>query len=423
MFSKATLQKHSVHPPRIGLITLLVWVFSWCGAQDITMAEYFFDVDPGPGNGTPLGVTAGNPTTFTETISTSGLKPGYHLLFVRTRTSNEWSLSEPQEFVIDGGILAAEYFFDTDPGIDNGTPLAISPITNTITESISTATLDDGEHYLYIRTRHSDGNWSLSDPQIFYIQTRIVEAEYFIDTDPGLGNGTPLSITTPTDLITITPSISTPVLANGDHYLFIRTKDILGKWSLFEPQLFQVDVTLPIELYEFKAIPTKAGQVKLQWKTVTETNNDFFTVEHSTQGTEFTAIFKIPGAGTTTHATQYEKLHTTPASGVNYYRLKQTDVDGTSQILKVVSVTLGLTTGTLVYPNPIDNTWYVKFSGRAGDSRLLEVFDLTGRKLKEYQIQGEQITELTRQGILNGTYLLKVTAPDNSIDFIKVIFH
>jgi hypothetical protein len=188
---------------------------------------------------------------------------------------------------LTGGSLLLNIFFDADPGLGNGTPLSITPVTSTITTSISTSALEDGEHFLFIRTRHDDNTWSLSDPQVFYIRTRIVAAEYFIDTDPGFGNGTPLAINTPSDLITISSTVSTPFLSDGNHYLFIRTKDIRGKWSHFEPQLFKVDAALPIELLEFKANVLEDSRVKLNWTTVTEINNDFFTLEHAVPEMEF----------------------------------------------------------------------------------------------------------------------------------------
>ena len=173
-------------------------------------------------------------------------------------------------------LLKENIFSIQTPGVGNGTPLPITPFNSTITPIIPTTGLTDGVHYLFIRTRHDDRTWSLSDPQLFYIRTRIVKAEYFIDSDPGFGSGTPISIASPDDLITITPTLSTTALPNGNHYLFIRTIDILGKWSFFEPMMFTVDSAVPIELLDFVATATRDGRIKLQWTTATEINNDFF---------------------------------------------------------------------------------------------------------------------------------------------------
>ena len=403
---------------RLELGVILLCFSSWCDAQNISKAEYFFDTDPGPGNGTALSFTPGNPVTFTGTISTTGLPPGYHFLFVRTKTaSGHWSLFEGRRFFVDGGIIAAEYFFDTDPGIGNGTALSVSG--STITTTIPTTGLSDGVHYLFVRTKHDGNIWSLSEPRYINIRTRIIQAEYFIDTDPGFGNGTPLSISTPSDLITITPTITTPALAGGDHYLFIRTKDILGKWSFFEPMMFTVDPLLPIELLDFVATATRDGRIRLQWTTATEVNNDFFSVEHASPGLEFHKLFEVPGAGTTTAKKSYNEMHDNPHPGTNYYRLKQTDLDGTFTYSKVVSADVKKVTS--VYPNPVVDNWAVEFGDPGTHSRSIEVLDLTGKKLADYKTQLSRV-ELRREGIPTGTHILKITAPGTMPEFVKVSF-
>jgi hypothetical protein len=415
-----TIPKRVVSHLTGGLCLVIICFVTTLDAQTITRAEYFFDTDPGQGNGTAITLTAGDPVTFSPTINTTGLKPGYHLLYLRTRSSNgKWSLFEPQEFLIDGGIIQGEYFFDTDPGIGNGTPLPTTPFNSTITPTISTAGLKDGVHFLFVRTRHDDKSWSLSDPQMFYIRTRIVQAEYFIDSDPGFGNGTAISISSPDDLITITPTLSTPALPDGIHYLFIRTKDILGKWSFFEPLTFTVDAALPIELFDFVATATKEGRVKLQWTTATEINNDFFSVEHAAPGVEFNNIFHVPGAGTTTLKTSYEELHENPYPGINYYRLKQTDFDGTSSYSKIVSADVVKTTS--VYPNPVIDRWTVAFGAEGNHKKMIEVLDLTGKKIVDYKTQLPSV-ELKRDGIPPGAHLLRITSPDKKPEFLKISF-
>ena len=190
MILKNTITQRGGWLVKGGLVLLMAFLFVYSNAQTISRAEYFFDTDPGQGNGTAITIVASDPITFTPTISTVGLKPGYHLLYLRTRSSSgKWSLFEPQEFLIDGG--RSEYFFDTDPGPGNGFPLPAVPFNGSITPTIPTDDLEDGVHFLFIRTRHDDKTWSLSDPQLFYIRTRIVLAEYFIDKDLGFGNGTP----------------------------------------------------------------------------------------------------------------------------------------------------------------------------------------------------------------------------------------
>lgn len=405
---------------KIGLCIIFTCIGCHSTAQNISKAEYFFDTDPGPGNGTPLSFTPGNPVTFTETISTTGLATGYHFLFFRTKTaSGHWSLYEGTRFFVDGGIIGAEYFFDVDPGIGNGTPLPVAA-NSIITTTIPSTGLADGVHYLFIRTKHDGNIWSLAEPRYVNIRTRIMQAEYFIDNDPGFGNGIPLSITTPSDLVTFSPTITTPVLPNGNHYLFIRTKDIVGKWSFFEPMMFTVDSAVPIELLDFVATATRDGRIKLQWTTATEINNDFFSVERAaTPEIEFSKILQVSGAGTTTVKNYYEEMDEKPYPGINYYRLKQTDFDGTFTYSKIVSAEVEKVTS--VYPNPVVDNWTVEFGDAGNKSRTIEVLDLTGKKIIDYKTTLNSI-ELKREGIPAGAHIIKIISSGSKPEFLKINF-
>ena len=143
-------------------------------------------------------------------------------------------------------IVAAEYFIDTDPGPGNGTSI---PVTagNLVSKSVAIppatiAALPPGPHSLVCRTRDSDGDWSLAFARPFFrlnpaqnsTLTRIVAAEYFIDTDPGPGNGVPIGITAGAE---ISNSVAVPpgavaALAEGPHSLVARVRDAQGDWSI-----------------------------------------------------------------------------------------------------------------------------------------------------------------------------------------------
>nr|WP_242158771.1 MopE-related protein [Aestuariivivens sediminis] len=236
-----------------------------CLGQDIVEAEYFFDTDPGVGNtGNPLPVTQGGTIDESFNISTTGLTDGLHVLHIRAKDANgTWSLYERQYFFVNANsqyqsppqndIVEAEYFFDTDPGVGNtGNPLPVT-LGGTIDESfnISTTGLTDGLHVLHIRAKDANGTWSLYERQYFFVnatsqyqsppQYDIVEAEYFFDTDPGVGNtGNPLPVTQG-GTIDESFNISTTGLTDGLHVLHIRAKDANGTWSLYERQYFFVN--------------------------------------------------------------------------------------------------------------------------------------------------------------------------------------
>jgi hypothetical protein len=237
------------------LLLLLLLSISLRGiAQDLHRAEYFFDVDPGAGNGVAITLpSTASPLSFTTTIPTGSLSRGFHFLGLRVKElGGPWSIFEARGFYISSlvpnttNIVKAEYFFDNDPGEEGGTAITITPgPTTSFTISIPTTSLLPGFHFLAIRTKDADGRWSIFETRGFYISqatsnaANITAAEYFFDNDPGLGDAT--AITIPSGSIsTFTVSLPTTGLTPGFHFLAIRTKGADGMWGIFESRGFYV---------------------------------------------------------------------------------------------------------------------------------------------------------------------------------------
>ena len=110
---------------------------------------------------------------------------------------------------------------------------------------------------------------------------------------------------------------------------------------------------LPVELLDFVAEVNK-DEVHIRWATTTELDNDYFLLEHSTDGVDFKVLGELPGRGFTTNISVYEWTHEEPAAGVNYYRLWQYDFDGSASMLGIQQVRLQTTAFTIagVSPNP-----------------------------------------------------------------------
>lgn len=105
---------------------------------------------------------------------------------------------------------------------------------------------------------------------------------------------------------------------------------------------FTIDcaTVLPIELLIFDC-EVNDGKTELYWSTASQINNDFFSVEHSTDGYNWKIINIIDGAGNSSQIQEYLIHHTDVPNGTNYYRLTQFDYDGNSQTFNVVSCTSG----------------------------------------------------------------------------------
>jgi len=140
---------------------------------------------------------------------------------------------------------------------------------------------------------------------------------------------------------------------------------------------------LPITLSDFSAQKQGNNAVVLNWTTATELNNSYFSIEHSTNGTFWTAIGKVESKavnGNSNEALSYTYTDATTSPGINYYRLKQVDLSGKAAYSEVKSVA-GMQTvlsNLKLYPNPTNN--YINISGLKGNEKIM-VVNTTGRLL------------------------------------------
>ncbi len=250
---------------------------------NIIAAEYFFNTDPGVGQGQSLNISAGNEVRYFTGVSVAGLDVGYHNLVIRTKdTYNKWSIAHAERIyvydpapvyvpAISPPIVAAEYFIDIDPDVNPdpgpglGGPVAVTAPGDELITSFDyeIGSLSLGFHNVFVRVKDEYNRWSLFKSAKFHVfdtqhhdltvvQPDIVAAEYFFNTDPGPGNGTPLLDIIPGSQVDWTGSISIAHLSLGFHWLYIRTLDESGKWSIAKSALFGVyECTQPTADFSF----------------------------------------------------------------------------------------------------------------------------------------------------------------------------
>jgi len=108
---------------------------------------------------------------------------------------------------------------------------------------------------------------------------------------------------------------------------------------------------LPVSLLSFEARPS-GNKVIIRWSTASETNNDYFTIEKSVNLSDWTIVSKVKGAGNASTLSSYETTDDHPFPGISYYRLRQTDFDGSSWISTAIAVEFVKKKNIDVYPNP-----------------------------------------------------------------------
>lgn len=165
-------------------------------------------------------------------------------------------------------LIAGEYFIDIDPGPGNGIPLTGPFTTNnvTATAAINTSSLSPGCHTLYTRFQDNNNLWGQTQATLLRIgkpeDLTLADGEYFIDSDPGSGNGTPLIGQFTNDNVTATAGINTSDLLPGCHMLYSRFKDNYNRWGETQATLLRIgkaeDQTLAAACYE---LVTPAGTI------------------------------------------------------------------------------------------------------------------------------------------------------------------
>jgi hypothetical protein len=272
---------------------LLAGVGTWPEVQEqrqLVAAEYFWDNDPGVGQALALSVTPGEtwvtPGEDGPKVGVSALSPGLHQLGVRVKeSSGRWSEVTWSRLQVEAStdllagvgtwpevqdqrqLVAAEYFWDVDPGAGFGTGVPMAPGDTWVSPSdvdVVVDALSAGLHQFGFRVRENSGRWSpvtwtpvkveesaelLAAVEVWPAleeEERLVTAEYFWDEDPGHGAGIRLTIsaaysyvTSPDDIPGV--KLNVPSLSLGVHRLGFRVQDGRFRWSETVWRPFQVD--------------------------------------------------------------------------------------------------------------------------------------------------------------------------------------
>jgi len=171
---------------------------------------------------------------------------------------------------------------------------------------------------------------------------------------------------------------------------------------------------LPIELLEFKAQFVKSS-INITWKTATELNNDFFTVEKSFDGKQWRKLATMDGAGTSNVPLSYSYDDLSPIRGIQYYRLIQTDFDGTSTTSNIISVNVDekLANDFIVYPNPTNDEVTITIRVDKKSFRI-KLMDVNGRIAKEFALENQSEITFSVLDLPRGVYVVEVSSEEGT---------
>lgn len=193
------------------------------------------------------------------------------------------------------------------------------------------------------------------------------------------------------------------------------TQTAFSPWTLAS---INSENPLPITLLNFDA-QAAGAVVDLFWATASEMNNEHFTVERSADGNTFLPLLRVPGAGYSTVTLEYSAVDEAPLQGLSYYRLRQTDYDGTSTLSNVVSVRTTHLSSEPLSVHVGDGSLRAFHSFEAGSS--YSILDMTGRLVSRGSATEEDVLNVPVLGMPSGAYILRMQDGERSesVRFIR----
>ena len=177
---------------------------------------------------------------------------------------------------------------------------------------------------------------------------------------------------------------------------------------------------LPVKLGSFAAKRTEEGYVQLAWTTTEEMSSSHFDVQQSGDGKSWQTLGTRKARGMSAVDASYTFVDEAPNSGLNYYRLKMVDLDGTFEFSNAVSVKFeGGVSATSLYPNPVRHTLHIKDDFRSKVSQVA-VFDANGRLVlsRAHYNSGDGIPV---EGLRDGLYVVRLTLANGVVEVKRMV--
>lgn len=165
---------------------------------------------------------------------------------------------------------------------------------------------------------------------------------------------------------------------------------------------------LPISLADFEAHRADDNSVAVNWVTTSETNNDYFSIERSSDGVNFSGISTISGNGSSSNFNSYNYNDDQPLASVSYYRLMQVDQDGQFSYSETVAVDgIEDSFGFDLWPNPASSQ--VTLAAKTEDATV-QIMDLTGKVVLEKHLGklSDSNNTIDVTGFGRGMYILAI---------------
>lgn len=178
---------------------------------------------------------------------------------------------------------------------------------------------------------------------------------------------------------------------------------------------------LPVSLISFDATPVNQS-VKVVWATSNELNNDKYIVEKSYNGTEWSAIGTVKGLGNSNSVAQYSFIDAQPQLGIQYYRLKQVDLNGEFAYSEIKPVAFNHNQHIQVslFPNPANNQVNINLPSNENMDAKLTVFNALGQVVLELSNLSATNFSFDCSNFETGIYNLELSF-DGNVQHVKFL--
>ena len=178
---------------------------------------------------------------------------------------------------------------------------------------------------------------------------------------------------------------------------------------------------LPIQLTSFTA-ECQNYSALLQWTVASQTNNDHFTIERTSDGTNYTTVAVVKGAGNSSNAVTYSAVDDNPLTGISYYRISQTDYDGNTTNLKTVvyqPCENDATENAFVFNSTSIN---VQINSLINDNYTITLLSVIGQPVytETRSVTVGNNTFILNTNISDGIYILNIK--NDKVNYIKRLF-
>jgi hypothetical protein len=184
---------------------------------------------------------------------------------------------------------------------------------------------------------------------------------------------------------------------------------------------------LPVTWLSFTASGEKSD-VLLNWVTAVEANSDHFEIQRSTDNNNFVSIGQVTAAHNSSSPTNYTFTDRSPVNGINYYRLREVDLDGQFIYSKVVSVNFNGTGRNViaVYPNPAHESFQLQFNNMKAGRYEMNLINPLGQIIQSRSIQVSNPSNYAEtvplsSGLAQGSYVVRIVDQQQQVYITRIM--